>query len=314
MTVDENVNFSVFFAKEGEKGLNETSAAHLCALASQIKDNNEKALENVSFVNTTVNVIGATGAPMQTEVGLTSESLKQIELSLAGVSRMNAFISWFAEARKALEAHKNVATKYDFSKWCKANNITSPEVPKSPDYGNNYTTEDVIRMMNIKERQTYLALEAEASTLGKFIHPDQPMDCARRKMHTIATKPYKTDGNGRDTLIYHYTTSLPVNEVDTLFNQLQHKYRSIEQSLNHMKSDIRKKCDALNLELNIKNREKLAKYNQDCKNYQNTINSLRLEYEQYLRDLNTELSKIKFAIPEALADTVEFLNNVDKKG
>ena len=42
---------SIFFAKEGEKGVNETSAAHLCALASGVKEEAESFLNSISFIN-----------------------------------------------------------------------------------------------------------------------------------------------------------------------------------------------------------------------------------------------------------------------
>lgn len=305
---------SAFFAKEGEKGLNETSASHLCALASQIKENNETALANVCFINTTMNVVGATGAAMQTESGIDDSELPQIPISLAGVSRMNAFISWFAEARKNLEAYKTARTRITIEDWAKEQGI---KIPEKPEFDSNLvqtsTLEDVIAQMNIKERQTYLALEAEASTLGKFIHPSQPMDVARKKMHDSVTKPYSTMGSGRDTLVYHYSTSCCVSSVDKMFNQLQHKYREIEQSLNHIKSDLRKKLNQINLEENNLCRLNFLEYNKELDAYNKTMKELTLQYNQWLRDEQTRLSKIKFAIPDSLADTVQFLNNVDKE-
>jgi hypothetical protein len=305
---------SAFFAKEGEKGLNETSASHLCALASQIKDNNETALKNVCFVNTTMNVVGASGSAMQTESGIDDSELHQIPVSLAGVSRMNAFISWFAEARKNLEAYKSVRTNMDINDWAKEQGIKIPEKPDFDSYLVHVSTlEDVIAQMNIKERQTYLALEAEASTLGKFIHPTQPMDTARKKMHDAITKPYCTMGSGRDTLVYHYSTSCLVSSVDKMFNQLQHKYREIEQSLNHIKSDLRKKLKQINLEEDNLRRLNILEYNKKLDAYNKTMQELTLQYNQWLRDEQTRLSKIKFAIPDSLVDTVQFLNNVDKE-
>ena len=52
------------FAKEGEYGLTETQAAHLCALANQIKEQHEATLANVSFVNTELSIVGHEGSLM----------------------------------------------------------------------------------------------------------------------------------------------------------------------------------------------------------------------------------------------------------
>ena len=38
---------SIFFAKEGEKGITRTSAAHLCALATGVKEEAESFLNNI---------------------------------------------------------------------------------------------------------------------------------------------------------------------------------------------------------------------------------------------------------------------------
>ena len=92
---------SVFFAKEGEKGLNETSASHLCALASQIKAHYESVLKNVSFVDSFIDVVGSDANPKQTNTGM--KSIDEIDLAIKEIGRMNAFISWFAEARELLE-------------------------------------------------------------------------------------------------------------------------------------------------------------------------------------------------------------------
>ena len=92
---------SVFFAKEGEKGLNETSASHLCALASQVKAHHESILKNVSFVDSFIDVVGSDANPKQTNIGM--KSIEEIDEAIKEIGKMNAFISWFAEARELLE-------------------------------------------------------------------------------------------------------------------------------------------------------------------------------------------------------------------
>lgn len=86
---------TVYFAMEGQYGLTETQASHLCALAAQIKEQHEATLANVSFVNTEMSIVGEKGEHV---VDAGYKDLKIIEEALSKVSSMNAFISWFAEA------------------------------------------------------------------------------------------------------------------------------------------------------------------------------------------------------------------------
>ena len=101
---------SVFFAKEGEKGLNETSASHLCALASQVKAHYESILKNVNFVDSFIDVVGSDASSKQINIGM--KSIEEIDEAIKEIGKMNAFISWFAEAREVLE---NIKRKVDLN-------------------------------------------------------------------------------------------------------------------------------------------------------------------------------------------------------
>lgn len=301
---------TVFFAQEGEKGLNLTSATHLCALASQIKAQDEAKLRNISFVNTYLSIVGNDGEN-QTNVGYTSEELEVIPEILSRIAKMNAFISWFAEARKALENYKRERESISIEDWAKEEGITMPEYPDNECLQISMSTlEDVMTELNIKERQEYLALEARSAVLGKFIHPDEPYESARTTMHNVSVKPYETRGSGRDTLIYRYNTSVEPVEVDNMFNKLQREYRRTEQSLNHMKADLRKRLEVRHLEETQKRQEAACDYKERVNAYHQEYREIFIKYEQWQKDEQVRLSKIKLAIPEALASTVEMLNHL----
>ena len=301
---------NVYFAKEGEYGLTETQASHLCALAAQIKEQHEATLANVSFVNTTMSIVGESGEH-QTDAGYTDLSI--IEEAIAKVSSMNAFISWFAEARKELEEYRAEQTRYNLAEWCENTGKKYPENPTN--HVNDITMstyEDIVREMSIKDRQTYLALEAKSAVYGKFIHPRNPMEIARAKMHKIAKAPYAKEGSGRDTLIYHYTPSVLIAGVDNLYNKLQAEYRETEQQLNHMKADLRKKLTARNLEENNKKQDALAKFRDDYEKYSQELSQLTAEYNKWLVEENERIAKFRFVIPEKLAETEKYLRNLGK--
>ena len=303
---------SVFFAKEGEKGLNETSASHLCALASQIKAHYESVLKNVNFVDSFIDVVGSDASPKQTNTGM--KSIEEIDLAIKEIGRMNAFISWFAEARELLEKIRRIVNGTTIQTWMKVQEIENPEEPllKSHEVRSS-TINDIIDELSVKDRQMYLALEAKASVYGKFIHPDQPMDKARNRMHEIVSKPYVSEGRGRDTIIYHHVPSIDTELVDAEFNKLQAEYRKIEQQLNHMKSDLRKKLDIRNTEENNERNICIQKYKEEHAAYDNKMRELTLQYNQWMLDENAKISKIKFVIPDNLKETYTYLESLTPK-
>ena len=303
---------SVFFAKEGEKGINENSASHLCALASQIKAHYESVLKNVSFVDSFIDVVGSDANPKQTNTGM--KSIDEIDVAIKEIGRMNAFISWFAEARELLEKIRRIVNGTTIQTWMKVQGIENPEEPllKSHEVKSS-TLNDIIDELSVKDRQMYLALEAKASVYGKFIHPDQPMDKARNRMHEIVSKPYVSDGHGRDTIIYHRVPSIDTELVDAEFNKLQAEYRKIEQQLNHMKSDLRKKLDIRNTEENNERNLRLRKYKEERAVYDNKMRELTLRFNQWILDENAKISKIKFIIPDNLKETYTYLESLTPK-
>ena len=303
---------SVFFAKEGEKGLNETSASHLCALASQVKARYESVLKNVGFIDSFIDVVGSDASPKQTNIGM--KSVEEIDEAIEEIGKMNAFISWFAEARELLEKIRKKVDGTTVYSWMEASGIEKPEKPElTSDEVENSTLNDIINELSIKDRQMYLALEAKASVYGKFIHPDQPMDKARNRMHEVVSKPYVSEGRGRDTIIYHHVPSIDTELVDEEFNKLQSEYRKIEQQLNHMKADLRKKLNIRNTEENNERNLRLRKYKEERAVYDNKMRELTLRFNQWVLDENAKISKIKFIIPDNLKETYTYLESLTPK-
>lgn len=303
---------SVFFAKDGEKGLNETSASHLCALASQVKAQDESTIENIRFVDTTLSIVGQEGEHT-TDTGYKPEGLNELQEILTRIAKMNAFISWFAEARKALENYKENQINLGIHEWAQMLGKVFPESPKETSQEvKTSTLEDIIDEMTIKDRQIYLALEAKSAVYGKFIHPKQPFETARANLHRIINSPYMTTGSGRDTLIYHFEPSVPTDQVDNMFNKLQAEYRKTEQSLNRMKSDLRRKLETRLTEENNERRLRQQKFNEENQQYQDKMKMLTLEYNQWLVEEQTRLSKIKLAIPDDLLATKDWLESLAK--
>ena len=299
---------NVFFAKEGEKGITRTSAAHLCALATGVKEEAESFLNNISFINESISIVGSSSEELPTSKG--TVNLEKIASSLSVCSDMNAFISWYAEARKAIEAEETKLKHLTLYDWAEENNIEIPEMPENTYKEKSFNLQDAINRLPIKERETYLHLEAASATLGKFLHKDCPMDKAREALYLYLNKPYESSGDGRDTIIHHYTPSVEEDKVENLYMQLQRLYRSTEQQLNHIKAELRKVVDFETASLNAEKRNYYAAYKEKLTLHNIQMGEFRTQFDKWLEDKRVALSKVKFAIPKTLESTMEYLNNL----
>lgn len=308
------VNFNqVFFAKEGEKGLNETSATKLAAIASNLKTDAEASLDEMSFLNVEMDVIGGTGNKLVSVIGMKPDALETIISAAHRCGQLNGFISWLREAQKAIENERRNVLRLTIQDWAEEMKTPLPVAPESfSSKQKTYELADVIAMMNIKDRAEYLALEAKAAELGQLIHPDGSFDDARNELHKRIHQPTKCEGRGRETVVSYYTPSVDVKRVDTIYEQLQKQYQNYESSLNHMKSDLRKKLDALNQEENNKRRVEMAEYKKNMDAYSQAYREATLAFNQWQSDLLTQVSKIKIAIPAQYEELLQELYNVGK--
>ena len=304
---------SVFFSKEGEKGLNETSAAHICALATQAKVEAESQLSNLSFLNTKVSIIGSNAEELPVSLGIEEKDLESIKGNIMFCAEMNAVISWFSEARKHLEAEKSRVQSLRVEDYLKETGMENPIPPTNKAHQVlDYTLEDAIAELSIKDRQQYLYLEAKASTLGLLLHPHGHLKEAMTEYYAKLYKPYTIEGEGRDTVAYKNTPAVSKEALKAFHDELQVEYRKNEQSLNHMKSDLRKKMELKNKEIFDKRSLANSTYEGELKLYNTAISDLKSRYLKWQGDKLTELSKVKFAIPIALEKSVAYLNNLGK--
>ena len=242
MVIMEKIN-EVFFS---EHGLTSTSASHLADLAQEVIAGNETKLKNMTFVTTKVDIVGSASESGKTIcVGYDGNMLAQVRPLLEEIASMNAFCAWMREAVKTKDKELKQVANFTFEEWCTFQGV---EIPSSPSYPKETTEADIIAQMNIKERNRYLQLEAIAATIGKYIHPGGQFSSAREELQNRIMKPYSTDGNGKDTLIYAHTPSVNPQKVEDVFFELQKWHRQNERELNRMKFAIKKQAEKKTLE------------------------------------------------------------------
>lgn len=295
----EKVN-EVFFS---EHGLTSTSASHLADLAQEVIAGNEAKLKNMTFLTTKVDIVGsASEAGKNICVGYDENMLDQVRPLLEDIAAMNAFCAWMREAVKAKDRELKQVANFTFEEWCTLQGV---EIPSSPSYPKETTETDIIAQMNIKERNRYLQLGAVAATIGKYIHPGGQFSSAREELQNRIMKPFSTDGNGKDTLIYAYVPSVDPQKVEDVFFELQKWHRQNERELNKMKFAIKKQAEKQTL-------ENTHRFKQELESEKQCYMAFFTQYKEWQLKEQERISKLKINVPEALQETYDRLSRLEE--
>lgn len=294
----------VFFKKEDEEGvaLTSTSANHIANLAKEYIQGVEAQLNNISFFNVEVALVGSTGGTSTIQTGESSEALDNLQSLLEGVARAKSLIAWLREGIKAKENLMKDLQTISLEDWCKENGLTRPE---TPNYGHVLTEVEYYASLPIKERNRYYQLETEAAVLGKYIHPDGHLSDARKELKDKIYHPHKVDGKGRDTLIYTYTPTTSIAIVDNVFYELQKKHREIQAQLNAMKYSCEQ---AINKSTNKVNTEYMAA----SQKYQAELKGILGAFKTWKDEKSQEYSKLKIIVPNSLLGIYNTINSLGK--
>lgn len=293
----------VFFKKEDEEGvaLTSTSANHIANLAKEYIQGVEAQLNNISFFNVEVALVGSTGGTSTIQTGESSEALDNLQSLLEGVARAKSLIAWLREGIKAKENLMKDLQTISLEDWCKENGLTRPE---TPNYGHVLTEVEYYASLPIKERNRYYQLETEAAVLGKYIHPDGHLSDARKELKDKIYHPHKVDGKGRDALIYTYTPTTSIAIVDNVFYELQKKHREIQAQLNAMKYSCEQAINKSTNEVN-------TKYMAASQKYQAELKGILGAFKTWKDEKSQEYSKLRIIVPNSL---LGIYNTIDSLG
>lgn len=293
----------VFFKKEGEEGvaLTSTSANHIANLAKEYIQGVETQLNNICFFNVEVALVGSTGKNI-IQTGRTSEVLTKLQSMLEGVAQAKSLIAWLREGIKAKENLMKDLQNISLEGWCEEYEVVKPVAPT---YGPVLTEVEYYASLPIKERNRYYQLETEAAVLGKYIHPDGHLSDARKELKDKLQHPHEVDGKGRDALIYTYTPTVFIVEVDNVFFELQKKHREIQAQLNAMKYSCEQ---AINESTNKVNTEYMAA----SQKYQAELEDVLGAFKTWKDEKSQEYSKLKIVIPNSLLGIYNTINSLGK--
>lgn len=287
----------IFFA---DNGLTSSNANHIGNIAKEIISEIQSKIDNIRFVGCSVNILSSTG---QTVIEKPSELalLESVSEGLNQIGQLTALISWLREGIKAKESElSSLPRNYnDYSKLIGKGMIISP-------YKEDRVTEDdVIGELSIKDRSHYYELEAKASVIGKYIHPDGKFSLARKTLKDKLRNPINIQGQGIDAMVRTYTPAFDVKSVDEKFFQLQQMHRSLQAELNGIKYSIKKETEERNARID-------AEYNKIYLEYSNKVQALANEFDLYIKSERARIESLKIVIPNDLKPIYEFVNSMGK--
>ena len=212
----------------GVEGRTSTSANHLANLAKEYYQNLESQINNQSLVTRTVTTVGQNNTTTLI-TGITN--LKPMKQSLREIAQCKALIAYLREGIKA----KNDLLKKISDYVSEEQQKLAFETPTRPQF---ITEADVINSWPLEKRMRYYALEAKAATYGEFIHPTEPFSKQREIFHKALSGESEIKEREYYVLVYKNTPTLPLEEVEAVFFDMQNKHIETEAELNSLKTEI----------------------------------------------------------------------------
>lgn len=299
-TLDENPKFDKqkYFAKEGEKGLTSTKANEFANLAKEVVKEANQFLSDLNFSTTTLSCIGIEGEKV-VKRGITQDQFETIKDKLNTIALYNAFIAW---CREAIEAKENLIAEvdsYDVCDYCEKFGLVNPDHPSLND--NIHSEENA----DIKEMANYYIANAYASVLGQSIHKNGIFASKRDQLLKDINNPIGITGSGRDTIIYTVTPTIPVENVNNLYLELQSIWRDKESQVNKMKYDWQ-------TEDKLERQRRYAKYGEEQLKVNTERERLTNESNIWKEKELKRVTDLKIAIPNAFLDIFKSLQELGK--
>lgn len=287
-----------YFAKEGEKGLTSTKANEYANLAKEAIKEANQFLSDLNLSTTTISCISVQGEKI-VKKGVTPTQFSTIKEKLNTIAEYNAFIAWLREAIEAKEELIAEIDSYNVYNYCKKVGIEYPELPSM-----NYDVNSE-EQADVKEMADYYIANAYAAVLGQSIHKDGVFASKRDQLLKDINNPVGITGSGRDTVIYTVTPTIPVEDVNDLYLELQSIWREKESRVNKMKYDWQ-------TEDKLETQRRLSEYanrtSEIHAEQQRIINEFTMWREKELK----QVVDLKIIIPNAFLDIFKKLQELGK--
>lgn len=278
--------------------LTSTEAQNICNVANEVIAGLTESINSVQFYNTSITSIVSSDNEVCAGKGTTD--IAWIQESIVKIGQYNSLIAWLKEAIK----NKNDATtelaSIKIQEWSEYEEYP---VPKSPSRKASVTKEDVIKNLEAGELNKYFTLQSKAAAIGKFIHETGSISRAKIMLNKVVSEPNKISGAGRDTVVYRYTPSVNVDDVDNMFLSLMSEHRNLNAQLNFIKAKATEEANKQNIANEQEYQKARTAYSKEYNDWLDKIEDIQSRFNQYIITEKEKISKLKINVPESLIET-----------
>lgn len=278
--------------------LTSTEAQNICNVANEVIAGLTDSLNTVQFYNTTITSIVSSDNAVNAGKGTTDTSW--IQDAIIKIGQYNSLIAWLKEAIKNKEEALGELSSTRIQDWSEYKDYPTP---KSPSKKATVTKDDVIKNLDAIKLNKYFTLQSRAATIGKFIHETGSVSRAKVMLNKVIAEPNKISGAGRDTVVYRYTPSVEVAEVNGMFLSLMSEHRNLNAQLNNIKADAIEEANKQNIANEQEYQKARTAYSKEYNDWLDKIEDLQSRFNQYIITEKEKISKLKINVPDSLMET-----------
>lgn len=286
---------NVFF-KDGF--LTSTEAQNICNVANEVIARLTELIDSVQFYNTSITSIVSSDNEVCAGRGTTD--IAWIQDAIIKIGQNNSLIAWLKEAIKNKNEAIAEVSAMCIQDWSEYKNYS---MPKSPSRKATVTKEDVIKNLEATELNKYFTLQSKAAAIGKFIHETGSISRAKIMLNKVVAEPNKISGAGRDTVIYRYTPSVKVDDVDNMFLSLMSEHRNLNAQLNFIKAKAVEEANKQNIANEQEYQKARTAYSKEYNDWLDKTEDLQSRFNQYIITEKEKISKLKINVPDSLMET-----------
>lgn len=286
---------NVFF-KDGF--LTSTEAQNICNVANELIARLTEHLNSVQFYNTSITSIVSSDNEVCAGRGTTD--IAWIQDAIIKIGKYNSLIAWLKEAIKNKEEAIGKISSMSLQEWSEFKYYPNP---MSPSRKATVTREDVIRNLEATELNKYFTLQSKAAAIGKFIHETGSISRAKIMLNKVVAEPSKVSGAGRDTVVYKYTPSVNVDDVDSMFLSLMSEHRNLNAQLNFIKAKAVEEANRQNIANEQEYQKARTAYSKEYNDWLDKTEDLQSRFNQYIITEKEKISKLKINVPDSLMET-----------
>lgn len=278
--------------------LTSTEAQNICNVANEVIAGLTDSLNTVQFYNTTITSIVSSNNAVNAGKG--TPDVSWIQDVIIKIGQYNSLIAWLKEAIKNKNEAIDELSNTHIQDWSEYEDYPTP---KSPSKKATVTKEDVIRNLEATELNKYFTLQSKAAAIGKFIHETGSISKAKVMLNKVIAEPNKISGAGRDTVVYKYTPSVNVDDVNNMFLSLMSEHRNLNAQLNSTKADAIEEANKQNIANEQEYQKARTAYSKEYNDWIDKTEDLRSRFNQYIITEKEKISKLKINVPDSLMET-----------